>query len=129
MGSPLRRLVAVCLPALLLPAAALAAGSAHSWAQPQIKLVTAHGIFAGPAADFQGSGGLTEGALAGAITKLTGTPTAPPADPSAPVSLEQLDRSLVDSLGLRDSAYRFYRAAWDAGISPPRRFGSEVVAR
>jgi cell wall-associated NlpC family hydrolase len=30
---------------------------------------------------------------------------------------------------VRDSAYRFYRAAWAAGISPPRRFGTEVVAR
>jgi cell wall-associated NlpC family hydrolase len=67
--------------------------------------------------------------LAAAIAKLTDTPAVTPSDAAAPVSMEQLDRSLVDALGLRDSAYRFYRAAWAAGISPPRRFGAEVVAR
>jgi cell wall-associated NlpC family hydrolase len=129
MGSPLRRLVAVLLPALLLPAAALAAGSAHSWAQPQIKLVTRQGIFTATPATFAPSAELTAGTLATALTNLTGTPAPAPSDPAAPVSLEQLDRSLVDALGLGDSAYRFYRAAWAAGISPPRRFGTEVAAR
>src|SRR3954470_10263691 len=43
--------------------------------------------------------------------------------------MEDLDRSLVQALGLRDSAYRFYLAARRAQITPPRRFGSEVVAR
>src|SRR5438105_14896287 len=98
MGSPLRRLVAVLLPALLLPAAALAAGSVHSWAQPQIKLVTKRGIFTGTPSTFQGSAGLTEGALATAIARLTGTLTAPSPDTAAPVSMEQLDRTLVDPL-------------------------------
>jgi cell wall-associated NlpC family hydrolase len=129
MGSPLRRLVAVFLPALLLPAAALAAGAAHSWAQPQIKLVTRQGIFTATPATFAPSAELTAGTLASALTNLTGTPAPAPSDPAAPVSLEQLDRSLVDTLGLGDSAYRFYRAAWAAGISPPRRFGTEVAAR
>src|SRR5436309_7378219 len=128
MGS-LRRLAVVCLPVLLLPTAALAAGSTRSWAQPQIKLVTKQGIFAGTPATFGGSGDLTAGALAAALTNLTGTPAPASSDLSAPVPLEQLDRSLVDALGLGDSAYRFYRAAWAAGISPPRRFGTEVVAR
>jgi hypothetical protein len=49
--------------------------------------------------------------LAAAIAKLTDTPAVTPSDAAAPVSMEQLDRSLVDALGLRDSAYRFYRAA------------------
>ena len=117
MGSPLRRLAAVCLPALLVSAAALAAGSVHTWAQPQIKLVIRQGIFAGTPATFEGSGELRAGALATALTNLTGTPAPTPSDPAAPVSLEQLDRSVVDALGLGDSAYRFYRAAWAAGIS------------
>jgi cell wall-associated NlpC family hydrolase len=129
MGSPLRRLAAAVLPALLLPAAALAAGSVHSWAQPQIKLVTNRGIFAGSAATFEGSDPLSQGALAGAVANLTGTPPPAPADPAAPVSIEDLDRALVDALGLGDSAYRFRLAARAAGITPPRRFGTEVVAR
>jgi cell wall-associated NlpC family hydrolase len=129
MGSPLRRLAAVVLPALLLPAAALAAGSVHSWAQPQITLVTKRGIFAGSPATFQGGDPLSAGALAGALANLTGAPPPTPTDPTAPVSMEDLDRSLVDALGLGDSAYRFRLAARAAGITPPRRFGTEVVAR
>jgi cell wall-associated NlpC family hydrolase len=129
MVSALRRLGAVSLAALLVPSAALAAGSARSWAQPQIKLVTRQGIFSGTPSTFEGSAGLTQGALADAIARLTGTPAAAAADPAAPVSLEDLDRSLVRALGLGDAAYRFYLAAWQAGISPPRRFGTEVVAR
>jgi len=129
MGSPLHRLAAVVLPALLLPTAAIAAGSVHSWAQPQIKLVTRQGIFSGSPSTFQGSDELTAGALAGALARLTGTPEPAPADPAAPVSMEELDRALVDALGLGDSAYRFRLAARAAGITPPRRFGTEVVAR
>src|SRR5437773_11790738 len=120
MGSPLRRLAAVCLPALLVPAAALAAGSVRSWAQPQIKLVTRQGIFAATPATFDGSAGLTAGTLATALTNLTGTQAPTPTDPTSPVSLEQLDRSLVDALGLGDSAYRFRLAVRAAGITPPR---------
>jgi len=129
MAVPLRRLAAVCLTALILPATAIAAGSVHSWAQPEIKLVTAQGIFGGTPATFRPDDPLTHGALAAALAKLAATPTTTPMDTEAPVSLEQLDRSLVDAVGLRDSAYLFYRAASAAGISPPRRFGSEVVAR
>src|SRR5438067_6001822 len=129
MGSPLRRLAAACLPALLLPAVALAAGSTHSWAQPQIKLVTKQGLFAASPATFDGSADLTQGALAAALARLTNAPAAAPSDGVAPVSIEELDRSLVDALGLADSAYRFQLAATGAGITPPRRFGTEVVAR
>jgi len=129
MAPPLRRLAAVAVAALLLPAAGLAAGSVHSWAQPQIKLVTKRGIFAGSATTFDGTAPLTEGALVGAVATLTGTTPSPASDPSAPASIEELDRSLVDALGLGDSAYRFRLAARAAGITPPRRFGTEVVAR
>jgi len=129
MALPLRRLAAVCLPALVLPATALAAGSVNSWAQPQIKLVTRQGIFAATPATFHPEDPLTQGALAAALAKLTATEPSPPPDPDASVSLEQLDRSLVDALGLRDSAYLFDRAAREAGIPSPGRFGSEVVAR
>src|SRR5437763_13893334 len=129
MGSPLRCLAAVCLPALLLPAVALAAGSTHSWAQPQIKLVTRQGLFAGRPATFDGSADLTQGALVAALARLTNAPAAAPSDGVAPVSLEELDRSLVDALGLAGSAYRFRLAARGAGITPPRRLGTEGVAR
>jgi cell wall-associated NlpC family hydrolase len=125
---PLRRLPAVLAPALLLPAAAFAAGPAGSWAQPQLKLVAGAGIFA-TQAGFDPGGGLTQGALADAVSRLAGTPAPAPGDPTAPASMEQLDRSLVDALGLRDAAARFYLGAVRAGVRPPQRFGSEVVAR
>src|SRR5205823_8843017 len=92
MAVPLRRLAAVCLTALILPATALAAGSVHSWAQPQIKLVTRQGIFADTPATFHPDDPLTQGALAAALAKLTAAAPATPTDSEAPVSLEELDR-------------------------------------
>jgi len=125
------RLAAACAFAAALPAAALAAGSGSdgAWAQPQIALVTSSGLFAGTPATFQGGDPLTQGALAAALAKLTGAPATAPADGAADVTMEQLDRALVDALGLRDTAYRFWLAARRAGLNPPRRFGTEVVAR
>src|SRR5205085_3899253 len=85
--------------------------------------------FAGSPATFDGNAELTQGALADAVDKLTNTAPAAPSDRVATVSIEELDRSLVDALGLADSAYRFRLAATGAGITPPLRFGTEVVAR
>ena len=128
-GSAVSRLAAVICSFAVLPAAALGASPPRSWAQPQIKLVTAAGIFDGTAAAFDPSAPLTEGALAGAVTRLTSTPWAPSADANAPVSLEALDASLVRAVGLSGAASLFDRGATAAGLNPPARFGSEVVAR
>src|ERR671930_373091 len=46
---------------------------------------------------------------------------APAADAKKAPSWAQAD--------IKDSAYRFYRAASAAGLKPPSRFGTEVVAR
>jgi hypothetical protein len=130
MALALRRLAACALTALVIPATGLAAGSARSWAEPQIELVTRQGLSADTPATFRPDDALTWGAPTAAIGRLTSAgEAAAPADTGAPVSLEELDRSLVDSLGLRDSAYRLSRGARAAGILPPRRFGSEVAAR
>jgi cell wall-associated NlpC family hydrolase len=125
----LRRAAAAIAVFFAFPAAASAAGSVHSWAQPQIKLVTGQGIFAGTPATFDASAPLTEGTLARVIAKLTGAPAELPSDAAAPVSMEQLDRALVDAVGLGDAAYRFYLGARRAGLNPPKRFGTEAVAR
>jgi cell wall-associated NlpC family hydrolase len=58
-----------------------------------------------------------------------GTTTTPSGDPSAPITMTQLDRSLVLTLGLKKAAREFTQGARDAGISVPGRFGTEVVAR
>jgi cell wall-associated NlpC family hydrolase len=68
----------------------------------------------------------------------TTTPTAAPtvaakpqkvANPSASVTMAQLDAKLVDSLGLSGAASEFVAGAKAAGLKVPARFGTEVVAR
>jgi len=117
----------LCL-ALVLPA--VAAGSTRtSWAQPQIKVVTSHGLMGGDAATFNPDSPLTQDALAQLIADLTDQIAALPAVPSAPVTMAGLDSSLVKALGLRDAAAAFALGARSAGLAPPSRFGTEVVAR
>jgi cell wall-associated NlpC family hydrolase len=58
-----------------------------------------------------------------------GTTTTPSGDPTTPITMAQLDRSLVLALGLKQAAKEFVQGARDAGISVPGRFGTEVVAR
>ena len=63
-------------------------------------------------------------------TTTTPTTTAPPvSNPTAPVSMAQLDRQLVYSLGLQQAAKEFASGARAAGAAVPGRFGTEVVAR
>jgi cell wall-associated NlpC family hydrolase len=58
------------------------------------------------------------------------TTTAPPVtDPTDPVSMAQLDRQLVYSLGLQQASKEFAAGARAAGAAVPGRFGTEVVAR
>ena len=58
------------MPACAPPAtAAIAAGSPHSSARAQIKLVSKQGLLAASPATFAGSAELTEGALADALSE------------------------------------------------------------
>ena len=59
----------------------------------------------------------------------SGTTTTTSGNPSAPITMTQLDRSLVLTLGLKKAAREFTQGARDAGIPVPGRFGTEVVAR
>ena len=72
---------------------------------------------------------LTQGELADLVAALTQEPPRPVADPAAPVTMAQLDARLVRVLDLSDDAALFYGAAAGAGLRPPARFGTEVVAR
>ena len=63
------------------------------------------------------------------VAGLTEQPPKPVANPSAPVTLAQLDAKLVRTLELGDEAALFQQAAVAAGLRPPARFGTEVVAR
>jgi NlpC/P60 family protein len=126
----MRRLVLLPLLCLSLTLPAFAAGSAKtSWARPQIKLVTARGWMGGDLATFKPDSPLTQNALAQLVADVTEQVPTTPAAPDAPVTMTALDASLVKALDLRDAAGAFALGARTAGLAPPSRFGSEVVAR
>jgi cell wall-associated NlpC family hydrolase len=128
VGRPLP-VVAVALLAAAAPLAARATPRASAWDQPQIALVTSHGLLGGDAADFRPDDPLTAGDLSDLVAGLDGKAPVPPPDPSATVTIAQLDAALVRGEGLGAAAARFRAAAAAAGLKPPARFGPEVVAR
>ena len=116
---------------LAAPAAAHSAGKAEpvSWAQPQIKVVVSRGLMANSVQTFHPNDPLTRVALTMLVAGLTSQrPTATTAS-TAPVTIAQLDSTLVRGLGLSGAAAEFAAAARSAGLTPPSRFGTEVVAR
>ena len=120
---------------LVMAAAGFAATSApattppKSWADADIRTVTAQGLMGGSAAAFRPNAVLTSGALARLVAGLTGRQVADVADPTAPVTMADLDGRLVRGLELGSAAAEFARVVRAAGLSPPSRFGTEVVAR
>jgi len=101
----------------------------RSWAQAEIKLVTARGLMGGNPAAFRPDAPLTRAALDDLVMGLSDVPQAPTGTSPAAVSLAALDQRLVRALELGDDARLFYLGARAAGLRPPSRFGSEVVAR
>lgn len=135
MTLDVRRLRLLAVFACLLAALAAAQpGSSspnanRSWAQPEIRVVVARGLMARSVATFRPNDALTQGELSELIAGLTEQPPKPVANPSALVTMAQLDARLVRALDLRDEASLFQQAAVTAGLRPPTRFGTEVVAR
>jgi cell wall-associated NlpC family hydrolase len=124
-----RCLVLLCFALLAVPPTAAAKPAPH-WALAEMKAVVAHGLLADSVAGFRPDDPLTQGELSGALAALRETAAArAPAAAGPAVTMAQLDAQVVKALGLGDSAYRFHRAARDAGLRPPSRFGTEVVAR
>jgi cell wall-associated NlpC family hydrolase len=125
-----RRLV---LPCAVLGLLALAPGSAAkapaSWAQPQIQAVVSAGLMGTDVADFHPNGALTRIALEQLVAGLTHSPPQLVPSPSAVVTMTGLDAGLVNALALADTAKLFQQGATAAGLKPPSRFGTEVVAR
>jgi cell wall-associated NlpC family hydrolase len=76
---------------------------------------------------FHGERDLTGAQLGQALTVLAGAPVA--ATSSASVSVTAFDARLVAQFGLTDVATHVQDTARQAGLNPPRTFGSEVVAR
>src|SRR5437016_1780920 len=116
---------------LAAPAAAQDQGGAQpaSWAQPQIKVVVSHGLMASSIQTFHPDDPLTRGALTALVSGLTSDRPTASTQSTAPVTMAQLDSTLVRGLDLSGAAVEFAAAARSAGLTPPSRFGTEVVAR
>src|SRR5437870_2435705 len=117
---------------LAAPAAAQNQGGAAqpaSWAQPQIKVVVSHGLMANSIQTFHPEDPLTRGALTALVSGLTSERPTASTQSTSPVTMAQLDSTLVRGLDLSGAAVEFAAAARSAGLTPPSRFGTEVVAR
>jgi cell wall-associated NlpC family hydrolase len=73
--------------------------------------------------------GTTDTTTTGTTTGGTTTTAPPVSNPGAHETMTQLDRSLVQAIGLGKAAKEFVQGARAAGIKVPNRFGTEVVAR
>ena len=116
---------------LAAPAAARDRGAARpaSWAQPEIRIVVGHGLMAKSVQTFRPNDPITRGELTGLVAGLAEEPPTASLSSTAPVTMAQLDATLVRGLGLSDAASAFGAVARNAGLKPPSRFGTEVVAR
>jgi cell wall-associated NlpC family hydrolase len=138
-------------------AAAGSAKNPPNWAAPQIATVVAHKLMeAKSVKKFRPNAGLTHQTLANLASDLkgqlalapappsdppdptttgttstttTGTTTTPVTNPTGQETMTQLDRSLVQAIGLNKAAKQFVQGAQAAGLTVPSRFGTEVVAR
>lgn len=125
-----RRLLYACaLVALLtMSPADAAAKPPTSWAQAELKTVVAAGLMAREAAA-RPNNPLTRGELETLVAGLVHAEPAVSTTPSAAVTMAALDSRLVGALGLSETAKIFTQVARTAGLAPPSRFGTEVVAR
>jgi cell wall-associated NlpC family hydrolase len=103
--------------------------SSRSWARAEIRFVVSRGLMARSVAAFRASDPLTQSELATLVAALTQQPVEPPADPSATVTVAQLDARLVKAIQLGPAATELLRDARSAGLRTPSRFGTETVAR
>jgi len=123
------RLLIVLLCALVLTPPLAAAPAAQSWAQAEINVATSSGYLGGSAKSFRPDAALSQAELAELVAQLTRRPATTPATPAASVTLTVFDAHMVRAVGLSGAASRFTAAARSAGLAPPSRFGTEVVAR
>jgi cell wall-associated NlpC family hydrolase len=156
VGQRLATLAAACAVAAVSTAAA--AGSSRNlpnWAAPQIATVVAHKLMGAKSVrKFRPNAALTNQTLtnlAADLKEQLGSTVPPPdgsgdtsttttgstttsttttaSDPAAPQTMAQLDRSLVQAIGLGKAAKQFTQGARADGLAVPGRFGTEVVAR
>ena len=127
----MRALLGTAIAVLLIAAPAQATTPSGTWDRHEQRLVAHAGVL--PTledGDFHGerlvAGGQMRQAL-GALAVRLGVAAVPA--PSGNVSVAGFDRLLVNQVGLADVAAAVQSQATQAGLTPPPRFGSEVVAR
>src|SRR2546421_8224039 len=127
----IRRTIVAALALLAAAPAAAQAADLANWDRGDQKAVVRAGVMA-PLPD-GGFGGDRLLSSADASTALQAVATqagvAPVSAPSGTPSVAAFDRLLVDQLGLADLAAAVQDEARRAGLAPPSRFGTEVVAR
>ncbi len=158
VGQRTATLAAACAVAAIATAAA-AGSSLPNWAAPQIATVVAHKLMGSKSVKkFRPNAALTQKTLTGlaaglksqlgsspapptstdpsttttgttGTTTTGGTTTTSTGSPSDPETIAQLDKSLVQAIGLKKAASEFVQGARADGLAVPSRFGTEVVAR
>jgi cell wall-associated NlpC family hydrolase len=125
-----RRLLphACALLALITLSPGAAAKPATSWAQAELKAVVAAGLMAKEVAA-RPNDPITRRELEILVAGLTHVAPVAPAKANANVTMAALDARLVRALGLAETAKLYTQGAKSAGLGPPSRFGTEVVAR
>lgn len=111
-----------------LQVAGPSAPGGRSWADAQIRAVTAAGILGTDLSSFRPADPLTRGELASAFAAW-GKRATTPADPTRLVTMRELNAQLVGALGLTEAARRIRTAATAAGLAPTSMLGTETVAR
>jgi len=111
-----------------VPSSPVLPAAATTWADAQIKVVTAAGLFGADATRFRPAAPLPRGELADALAAW-GKPATAPAGPSKLVTMGELDATLVGALGLAPAASRIRLAARDGDLAPTSRLGTETIAR
>jgi cell wall-associated NlpC family hydrolase len=156
VGQRLATLAAACAVAAIATAAAVGSSrTTPNWAAPQIATVVQHKLMgAKSVSKFHPNATLTSRTLTSLVAGLKeqlGSSTSPPSgsggtttgttttggttttpadpDPAATETVAQLDRSLVQAVGLGKAAKEFVQGARADGLAVPGRFGNEVVAR
>lgn len=129
----MRRTLVAAAAALLLSAvpAGAAVDPGATWAKAEIAVVVSHGLMAPDAKSFRPKDELTRSELEELTSGLGLMAPAPAATarPAEPATMAVLDSRLVRALELQDASAAFAAGARAAGLAPPGRFGTEVVAR
>ena len=115
-------------PSIVAPAAPAPASRA-SWADAQIRVVTAVAILGRRSGDVQARSTPSRGASWPTRSRPGESLLPVPADPARLVTMRELDAQLVGALGLLPAARRIRIAARDAGLTPTSMLGTETVAR